>query len=70
MAEPIKDRAALESTLRFMDEKIKPRRCDSDGVSGCWRCQSMYLAKRMRDLLAERDASGVGACAPKQEGGC
>lgn len=60
MADELKDRVALESTLRFMDERIKPRRCDSDGVSACWRCQSMYLAKRMRELLAERDAHGVG----------
>lgn len=50
---PIKDRAAIESSCRFIEEKIAPRKCDSDGVSGCLRCQSVYLAKRMREMLAE-----------------
>lgn len=59
VADPIKDRAALESSLRFIDEHVKPRRCDSDGVSHCWHCNSVYIAKRMRELLAERDADGV-----------
>lgn len=48
----IKDRAALEAACQFIEEKVKPRRCDSDGVSNCWRCTSVFLASRMRELLS------------------
>jgi hypothetical protein len=47
----IKDRAALESACKFIEQHVAPRKCDSDGVSACWRCNSVYLAKRMRELL-------------------
>lgn len=56
MAE-MKDRAALESACKFIEQHVAPRRCDSDVVSHCWRCTSVYLAKRMRELL--KDAAAV-----------
>lgn len=48
----VTDRAAVEATCRFMETNIAPRKCDSDGVSHCWRCNSVYLAKKMREVLA------------------
>lgn len=52
MSKNITDRAAIESACQFIEQHIVPRKCDSDGVSVCWRCNSIYLAKRMRDFLA------------------
>jgi hypothetical protein len=61
-APEIKDRAALESSCKFIEQHIAPRKCDSDGVSACWRCNSVYLAKRMRELLAaQADAAPVAS---------
>jgi len=51
-ADPIRDRIALETACEFIEKHIAPRRCDSPAVSECWRCKSVYLAKRMRDMLA------------------
>lgn len=57
----IKDRAAIESACRFIDDKVAPRKCDSDAVSSCWRCKSVYLAKRMREILATTPPSTTQA---------
>lgn len=43
---------ALDAAVRFVDEHIAPRKCDSDGVSHCWRCQSVYMAEVLRKLSA------------------
>ena len=54
----VKDRAAIESACRFIEQNIAPRKCDSAAVSGCWRCNSAYLAKRVRELINAPDLQG------------
>jgi hypothetical protein len=66
MSENIKDRAALESACKFIEQQVAPRKCDNSGVSGCWRCQSVYLAKRMRELLAAYDVPAERTAIPSQ----
>lgn len=48
------NRAAIERSCQFMEQQIAPRKCDSDGVSGCWRCQSLYLARMMQRLITSQ----------------
>ena len=60
-ARKVKDKAAIESACRYIEQNIAPRKCDSDAVSNCWRCNSVYLAKRMREILATKQT------APKAE---
>lgn len=49
------ERKAIESAIRFVDERIAPRRCDNEAVSGCWRCKTVYLARTLERLLGEQD---------------
>ena len=58
MNDPIRDRKSLESSCKFIEEHVATRKCDSPAVSECWRCNSAYLAKRMRELLTTFDPQG------------
>jgi hypothetical protein len=53
--------AAIESACKFMEEHVAPRRCDSDGVSHCWRCASVALARWMRQAIPILKASNEPA---------
>lgn len=53
---------SLDAAVRFVDEHVAPRKCDSDGVSHCWRCQTVFLASIARRI------SAALAAAPKEGG--
>lgn len=52
----IKCQPAVESSIKFLLERYEHARCDSDGVSNCVRCQVVFLAKSVREMLAEPEA--------------
>lgn len=45
-------REAIASSVKFMETKVEPSRCDHSAVSCCVRCNAVYLAKAMKKLLA------------------
>jgi hypothetical protein len=47
-----KDEPATASTLRFLRERYQQRKCDSDAVADCTRCQVMFLVRRLEDIRA------------------
>jgi len=36
---------ALRSSAEFLMRQFKDAKCDSDGLSGCLRCQAVHLAR-------------------------
>lgn len=47
-----KDEPATASTLRFLRERYQQRKCDSEAVADCTRCQVMFLVRRFEDIRA------------------
>ena len=45
---------AKRSAARFLIEYFQPRRCDSDGVSDCVRCNALALARWMLQDIETR----------------
>jgi hypothetical protein len=45
-------REAIASGCEMLEERYSRARCDSDGVSGCIRCNTMFLVSTLTDLLA------------------
>lgn len=68
-----KDRAALASAVAFIRESAVPRRCDNEAVSCCIRCNSVYLARRVAELLTlspqQQAANPESATAPEVAAG-
>lgn len=51
-------RAAVASSVRFLEGRYLNARCDSEGVADCVRCKTMLLVNTMRDFLAETATDG------------
>lgn len=51
-------REALLSTVEFLRARYAKARCDSDGVSCCVRCQTMFLVRKMEALLVASSKLG------------
>ena len=47
----IPDRPAVESAVKVLIQRFEKAPCDSDGASQCVRCNVMFLARVMRDML-------------------
>ena len=43
---------ALASSAKFIEDSLRSTRCDNDGVACCVRCNSLFLARSMLELLA------------------
>lgn len=48
--------AAIKRAVEWVEENIAPKRCDNEGVSDCWRCTTVALAR----WLARAAASPAG----------
>ena len=48
----IQDRPAVESAVKRLIQRFEKASCDSDGVAQCVRCNVMFLARVMQDMLA------------------
>jgi hypothetical protein len=67
----IESRPALECAIRWIEKEIAPRKCDSDGVSDCWRCTSVAVARWLAKLMKQIDAALLAEStqpAPDQKG--
>lgn len=50
---------ALRTAAVFLQDRVKNRRCDSDGVATCERCSTSFLADRvLYALQQDLDAEG------------
>lgn len=51
---------SVRSACEMLIERFDRARCDSDGVSRCIRCNSVYLAKSILEAM-EKGKSDIGA---------
>lgn len=51
-------REALLITVDFLRSRFGKARCDSDGVSDCIRCQTMFLVRLTEQLLVATSEAG------------
>ncbi len=47
----IDNRAAIESSIKFLLDRFEGRSCDSQGVATCVRCNAVFLAKSVQKEL-------------------
>lgn len=47
---------ALWSAVKLLRERYEPRRCDDQGLSGCERCNVMFLVDRVEYALRKHEA--------------
>lgn len=47
----IKCREAVVSSIKLLLERFEKAQCDSDAVSDCARCNAVFLAKNVREML-------------------
>lgn len=59
----IKCREAVESSLKVLIAHYENARCDSEAVSECVRCNAVFLAKSVSEMLV--DASSAAGDADK-----
>ena len=56
----IDDLPAVKSAISFILDEVAKKRCDSEGVADCVRCNSVFLAKKMKEFLGNFAARGAG----------
>lgn len=56
----IQCREAVESSFNFLIKHFENARCDSDAVSNCVRCQTVFLAKSVREMLLSAQSAALG----------
>lgn len=47
----IQCREAVESSIKLVLERYEHAPCDDPGVSACLRCNAVFLAKSVREML-------------------
>lgn len=46
---------ALRSAIDFLEGRLVKRKCDDEGVGSCERCNTIFLARKVADLLKLAD---------------
>jgi hypothetical protein len=54
----VTDQKAVESACAYIEKVLGNAPCDGDAVSNCLRCNAVYLAKKMREVLSSPEATG------------
>ena len=54
---------AIQRAVAWVEENITPRRCDNEGVSDCWRCTTVALAR----WLSRAALTGATSPEPSRE---
>ena len=54
---PAGQQEALLSSANMLLRRYEGAGCDNEGVSGCIRCNAVFIAQRMKDLIAHVEAA-------------